>query len=142
MVVTGKILFTQTAYSFETGDTEMIICEVTNYSSWQKVLLAKQTNQTDEQASPIALVTNEDDSFPVVNVLDGSYNVNATTREDGVTVSMVLSPAACASEGIYLCAAVVGDEENPIDSVFTETRVTIMCKLCHDAQQKMSNVKQ
>lgn len=114
--------FTETAYSFEAGNTDMITCEVTNYSSWQQVLVAKLVSG---EGNPIVLVKTENGEFPSQKIFDNSYSVNSTTREDGVTVSVILNPSACTNEGLYTCAAIVGDVEKPVDIEHTRTNVIV-----------------
>ncbi|XP_053403781.1 uncharacterized protein LOC123554697 isoform X2 [Mercenaria mercenaria] len=127
--IPGSVSFARTVYTFDEGDTGRITCEVKDYPRWQTVLLAKEDQDDSGPTTPIFMISNANGSI-YNETLDTNYTVDYTLENDGVSVSLKFETVTCNSEGLYTCAAVVGDPQNPTEIKSNGAILNVSCTDC------------
>ncbi|XP_053403777.1 uncharacterized protein LOC123554699 isoform X2 [Mercenaria mercenaria] len=127
--IPGSVSFTQTVYTFDEGDTGRITCEVKDNPRWQTVLLAKEYQDDSGLITPIFMISNATGSV-TYSTLDISYTVDYTVKKDRVSILLKSKTVTCDNEGLYTCAAVVGNPQNATKMKSASTVIHISCTDC------------
>ncbi|XP_052215014.1 sushi, von Willebrand factor type A, EGF and pentraxin domain-containing protein 1-like isoform X2 [Dreissena polymorpha] len=99
--VPGSVSFAR--HQTEIYQSADVVCTVSEYTNWQKVMLQRQTSGN---ATELFFSISSNPQSVVNNTSDG-MSVNATSTNDSVVLSIHFDNVTCDDVGLYACVAVV-----------------------------------
>ncbi|XP_045202508.2 uncharacterized protein LOC123555987 [Mercenaria mercenaria] len=114
----------ENSYAFKEGTSVNITCQLKDNPNWKALIIGKVDDKNIDIVSQIFTISNLTGS--VVNTtFDNNYTTSYILNKDGALISLELDPVTCENEGLYMCAAIVGELESPIEINNASTTVNI-----------------
>ncbi|XP_053403778.1 uncharacterized protein LOC123555982 [Mercenaria mercenaria] len=117
--------FTETSYAFIEDTSVNVICQVTGYPNWKTLLIGKVDDKNGDIVSQMFTISNVTGSV-VPATFDNNYTTSYTLNKDGASISLEFDHVTCENEGLYMCAAIVGELGSPVEINNTTTIVNIL----------------
>ncbi|XP_053403047.1 uncharacterized protein LOC128546143 [Mercenaria mercenaria] len=122
--IPGSLTFTEDSYTFKEGTSVNITCQMKDNPNWKTLMIGKVDDKNGDLSNQIFTISNVT-GFVENTIFDNNYNASYTLNKDGASISLEFDPLTCSGKGIYMCAAIVGEFESPIEINNTSTTVNI-----------------